>query len=252
MPPEANSALLLILIALGFAAGFLNAIAGGAGLLTLPVLLSVGVPPINALATSKFQAVFGTLSSTFNYFRKGLIDFRVLWPVCLIGMFAALLGTLAVQHLPSGLLQQVIPYFLIVLALYTWFSPQLDNQDRPAKLSTARFNWSIGSSIGFYGGFFGPGMGAMTALAFAHLRGYNLRKATAYAKPLVVLCNIASTILFISGGHVWFLIGISMAVAQVFGARLGSNLVIQKGAAIVKPLIVITTLVIAVKMMIDG
>ena len=207
------------------------------------------MPPIQALATNKFQSVFGTLSSSINFFQKGLIDFKIIAPAMfLVGLFSAL-ATWWVQQLSDQTLQQLLPYFLIGIALYTWLSPNIDNQDSPAKVAPNLFVLISGAVIGLYGGFFGPGMGAIAALIVASLLGYNLKKATAHAKPLVLTSNTVSLLIFIFGGHVMWLIGISMAITQVIGARIGSNLVIHSGSKFIKPLLLITTLAIAIKLL---
>jgi len=243
---------MLLLTLLAFFGGILNAISGGAGLIVLPVLLWSGIPPINALATNKFQALFGTISSSINFIRKGLVDLKALKLMLVIGPITAILGTLAIQYLSNDLLKIVIPYFLIFLALYTWFTPAIDSHDRPAKLSQNKFSLLMGGSIGFYGGFFGPGMGALTSLSFANLRGFNLRKATANTKPFVFSCNLVSALVFLLGGQVWILLAVMMACAQIVGGRIGSNLVISKGSALVKPILIITTLAIAIKLLVDA
>lgn len=250
-PIELTPLVILLLALTGFASGFINAIAGGGGLIALPILLWMGVPPLNALATNKFQCVFGTLSSSYNYFRKGHLNVRPLLPALAFVIIGSTIGTIGVQQLSNNTLEQLLPYFLIGIALYTWFSPALNDNDSPALLSMKKFALTAGLGIGLYGGFFGPGTGAIAALSCASLLGYNMRKATAHGKPLVLLSNITSLIIFIIGGHVFWVIGIIMATTQIIGARLGSNLAIKKGSAIIKPLLLITTILIAVKLLVE-
>ncbi|WP_339671911.1 TSUP family transporter [Dasania marina] len=246
---DASWQLLTLLSLVGFLSGFLNAVAGGGGLLTLPVLLWAGLPPLQALATNKCQSVFGTLSSSINFFQKGFINLKLLIPALAITVLFSAVGTWGIQQFSEQTLKQLLPYLLIALALYTWLSPTLGDSDQPAKVSQPRFNLISGCGIGLYGGFFGPGMGAIAALFFTSLLGYNLRKATAHAKPLVLASNLTSLLIFIFNGQVIWLLGLSMAVAQILGARLGSNLVIKKGSRIIKPLLLITTLAIAIKLL---
>ena len=236
---------------MGFISGFLNAIAGGGGLLTLPVLLWAGIPPIQALATNKLQSVFGTLSSSINFFQKGFIDFKIIAPALLVVIVFSSLGTWGVQQLSNDTLKQLLPYFLIAIALYSWFSPSLSDSDSTAKVGRTAFIIISGAVIGLYGGFFGPGMGAIAAILVATLMGFNMKKATAHAKPLVLISNATSLIIFIAGGQVLWLAGLCMAVTQIIGARLGSNLVIHKGTAIIKPMLLLTTMAIAIKLLIS-
>jgi uncharacterized membrane protein YfcA len=240
------------LIGVAFIAGFISSIAGAGGAIVLPVLLWAGLPPLNALATNKFQSVFGTLSSTINFLRKGYIDLHALLPALCYAFVGSVIGTYLVQQISTDYLSLMMPYLLIVLALYMLLSPTLNDEDLPPKMSDNIFAPVIGGGIGLYGGFFGPGMGSFFAVAFASLRGFNMRKATAFTKPLVLIVNTTSMVIFFWGGHIVWSLAIAMAVSQVVGARLGSNLVIHRGTALIKPVIVVMTLSIALKLLYEG
>jgi uncharacterized membrane protein YfcA len=240
------------LIGVAFIAGFISSIAGAGGAIVLPVLLWAGLPPLNALATNKFQSVFGTLSSTINFFRKGYIDLPALLPALCYAFVGSVIGTYLVQQISTDYLSLMMPYLLIVLALYMLLSPTINDEDLPPKMSNNIFSPLIGGGIGLYGGFFGPGMGSFFAVAFASLRGFNMRKATAFTKPLVLIVNTTSMVIFLWGGHIVWSLAIAMAVSQVVGARLGSNLVIHRGTALIKPVIVVMTLSIALKLLYEG
>lgn len=247
---ELSTGMFVVLTVVGFIAGFISAIAGSGGLIVLPVLLTAGVPPLNALATNKFQSVFGTLSSTINFFRKGHIDLVNMKASLLYAFVGACCGTLLVQQVDPELLERLLPYILIVLALYVAFSPRMSDQDSEPRWSASRFDWVIGGGVGLYGGFLGPGMGSFFAVAFSALRGFNLKKATAHTKPLVLVTNTTSMAIFILAGHVFWTLAIAMAVAQFIGARLGSQLVIHKGAALVQPVLVVVIVILAVKLLV--
>ncbi|MFC6634606.1 TSUP family transporter [Microbulbifer taiwanensis] len=241
----------LILIAVAFAAGFISAIAGGGGIITLPALLWAGVPPLDALGTNKFQSVFGTLSSAINFFQKGHLDLRPLWPGLLAAIVGSALGTWSVTRLGGEQLQTLLPILLIAIALYFMFSPRISDIDARPRMSNGLFNLLVGGGIGFYGGFFGPGMGSIYALAFAALLGYNMRKATAHTKPLVLATNATSMFIFMAGGHLLLWLAIGMSAAQFVGARLGSNLVISRGARLIKPVIILATIAVAIKLLLE-
>lgn len=247
---ELSLAMFVFLTGIGFLAGFISAIAGSGGLIVLPVLLAAGVPPLNALATNKFQSVFGTFSSAMNFLRKGHIDLASMKSAMIYAFVGAVCGTLAVQQLDSELLERVLPYLLIALAIYVAISPRMSDEDTEPRWSARRFDAAIGGGIGFYGGFLGPGMGSFYAVAFSSLRGFNLRKATAHTKPLVLVTNTTSMVIFILAGQVVWALAIAMAVAQFVGARLGSQLVIHKGAALVRPVLVVVILILAVKLLV--
>lgn len=238
----------LVLAAVAFIAGFVSSIAGAGGLIVLPVLLWAGVPPLNALAVNKFQSVFGTLSSTVNFFRKGHLDFGPLRAGLLWALVGALLGTWLIQRLPAQWLTLLLPLLLLALALYFAFSPDISDSPRGERISQRRFNALVGGGLGLYGGFFGPGMGSFYAAAFARWRGLPMRAATANTKPFVLVVNTTSMVVFVLAGYQWWGLALLMAVAQIVGARLGSNLVISQGARLVKPMLVGVTLLIALNL----
>jgi len=235
-----------------FVAGFISSIAGAGGLITLPLLLWVGLPPINALATNKVQSALGTLSSTLNFFRKGHLDLRDMrWPIGL-ALIGAVCGTLLVQRVGNEILVNLIPVLLITIALYFLFAPQAPDDARSARLSPLRFSLFAALPMGFYGGFFGPGMGSIFPFLFVWLCAYDLRKATAHTKVMVLTINSSSALLFILHGDVLWELALYMSAAQIVGAYIGSNMVIHRGAAVVQPLLVVVTLILAVKLLFFG
>ena len=238
------------LVAAGFVAGLTNAIAGSGGLVVLPALLVAGIPPLQALATNKCQSVFGTLSSARNYFRGGYIDLRELPLTLACAFIGGALGTLVVQRIDTAILSTVLPYILVVLALFVALSPTISDQDRKPRWSRGRFDVLIGSGVGFYGGFLGPAMGTFLAVAFAALRGFNIRRATAHAKPMILVINTTSAVIFIVAGHVIWPLALSMAVAQIVGAHIGSHWVMSQGVRLVRPTMTVVVLVLAVKLVV--
>ncbi len=241
--------LLGLLLLLGILAGFISAIAGAGGLLVLPALLTLGLDPIAALATNKLQNVFGTASSMLNYYRKGRIELQGMQWSIITALIGSGLGTYCVQRIDAAVLAKLIPLLLIVIALYFLLSPRIGDSDTQPYLSQRGFAFSAALGIGFYGGFFGPGIGSLFAFAFVAARGYNLVKATAHTKVLVFTTNITSLVLFIGAGQVIWSIGLCMAAGQLVGARLGSNLVLTKGTRLVKPMIIVATLALAFKLL---
>ena len=246
-----SAELIGFLVFAGFVAGFISAIAGSGGMIVLPILLWAGLPPVNALATNKFQSVFGTLSSSWNFFSKGHIDLRELGSALVFALIGACIGTWLVQQLDTAVLETIMPVMLLFMAFYLAFSPKLSDKDHPPRMARRPFNAIVGGGVGLYGGFFGPGMGSIYAIAFASLRGNNLRKATAHTKPLVLVTNVTSMTVFTLAGHVFWQVAIFMALAQILGARIGSGLVISRGSALVKPLVILVTVAAAVKLMVD-
>lgn len=241
---------LLILIGTGFIAGFINAIAGAGGLITLPALLAAGLPPLTALGTNKCQSVFGTLLSSINYLRRGQIKDRALLQPLACAFVGSLLGSIAVQHLANDFLSQLIPALLLITAVY-YCLPRNHHTDRAALLTRRSFNRFIIGGLGFLCGFFGPGSGLFFAAAYSGLLGYQLLSATAQAKPLVLASNFTAFIAFAIGGYIHWPLAIAMGLAQMLGAYLGSNLAIKKGPIFIRPLVILMCVLLALKLLID-
>ena len=242
---------LMLLVAVAGLAGMIDAIAGGGGLLALPAILWAGLPPVQALATNKLQGSFGTLTASYNFIRRGEIDLRRLRIPILMTFIGSASGTLAVQRLGSDLLNQIVPALLIAFALYFLFSPRIGDQDAHHRISHGLFGLLSGFSLGFYDGFFGPGTGSFFAAAFVLLLGYNLRRATAGTKVLNFTSNIASLIFFALAGQVVWQVGLPMGLAQMAGAWIGSHLVIRHGTRLIRPLLVIVSLAISIKLLLS-
>ncbi|RLA43748.1 MAG: hypothetical protein DRR06_11330 [Gammaproteobacteria bacterium] len=239
-----------LLTFVAFAAGFISSIAGSGGLLTLPLLLWAGLPPLQALATNKVQSALGTLSSTWNFFRKGHLSLRELMPSIVFALLGSAVGTITVQHVGNDVLIRLIPIMLIAMALYFIFSPRMADHASTARISHLRFAMIVALPMGFYGGFFGPGMGSIFPFLFVWLCGYSLPSATAQTKVMVLTINATSAVLFIVAGHVLWDLAALMSVAQVIGARLGSNAVMSRGTRFVQPVIIVVTLAMAIKLLV--
>jgi uncharacterized membrane protein YfcA len=151
--------------------GFIDAIAGGGGLIMLPALLFAGVSPIQALATNKLQSVFGTSVSTRNYARAGLVNWHDHKLTIALVFVGATLGVLLVQSIQTKLLNLIIPLLLVAVSLYVLISPRMTDEDAHHRL-TARAYAPVGGLIGFYDGFFGPGTGTFFSTSLVALRGY--------------------------------------------------------------------------------
>ena len=239
----------IILIGVAFFAGLISSIAGSGGILTLPALLWVGLPPLNALATNKVQSSLGTLSSAWNFFRNGHLDIKPLYGAVAMAVLGSVAGTFLVQSLDGATLTKLIPFLLLAIALYFLFSPKVSEADHPPKISQRWFACTAALGMGFYGGFFGPGMGSIMPFLFVWLLGHNLVKATAETKLMILAVNGTSALIFVFSGYVIWQLAIGMSVAQVIGARLGSNLVMKRGAGFVQPIITVITLLMALKLL---
>lgn len=247
----AGPELLALLALTGFAAGFVDSIAGGGGLITMPALLWAGLTPAAALATNKLQSSFGSFSASLNYMRKGMVDLGSLKGAIVLTFAGSVAGTLAVRRIDAAALSRLLPILLVGIALYFLFSPKAGAVDRKQRLSVAGFALLIGTGVGFYDGFFGPGTGSFFTIAFVTLLGFNLAKATAHTKILNFTSNVASLLTFALAGDVVWKVGLVMAAGQFAGARLGSSLVVAKGPRLVRPILVGVSILISIKLLAD-
>lgn len=229
--------------------GFVDAIAGGGGLIMIPALLFAGLSPIHALATNKLQSVFGTSVATRNYARAGLFDWREHKVTMACVFVGAIAGVLLVQAIDAKALGLVIPLLLIPAALYVVLSPRMtDEDDAHQRLSGSGYP-PVAGAIGFYDGFFGPGTGTFLTTSLVGLRGYGLTRATGLAKLFNVTSNIASVIFFALGGKMLWLLGLCMAAGAMAGGWVGSHTALRFGARLIRPLLVTISLVLTGKLL---
>jgi uncharacterized membrane protein YfcA len=224
----------LILALAGFSAGFVDSIAGGGGIISLPALLAVGMPPHLALGTNKLQASLGTAFAAGNYARRGLVDSSRLPLAVTCTAVGALAGAMLVVRLPSMWLSRVVPWLLVGIFFYVVRSPSLGESSRAARMAAGTFAIVFGVSLGFYDGFFGPGTGSFWTMAFLALGGMALPQATAHTKVMNLTSNAVALAWFAIHGDVLWRIGLGVAAANVAGAVAGSSLAIEKGARLIR------------------
>lgn len=240
---------LILLGCCSLLAGFVDSIAGGGGLLTIPALLSAGLPPAFALATNKLQSSFGSFSASLYFVRRGYVDLRKIRRAAFCTFLGSMIGTLLIQRIDSSSLAQVIPFMLIGFAIYFLFSPSISDQEREGRYPFQYVAMSAGLVVGFYDGFFGPGTGSFFAVAFVAFAGFSLSKATAYSKVLNFISNITSLLFFLMAGKILWEVGIIMGIGQFIGARLGSRMVISKGSRLIRPLLVTMSLIMSARLL---
>lgn len=245
---EFTPEILLFLALAAFLGGFIDSIAGGGGLITVPALLLAGLSPVEALGTNKAQGVFGSASATYSYARAGLVDIRRQFPSAALSFGGAVAGAALATMLPGEWLHLIMPAMLVLIALYFAFKPDMDDTDRAHRISPMLFSMTIVPLIGFYDGIFGPGAGSFFMLAFVTLAGYGMLKATAHTKLLNFASNMGGLVFFFSAGVVLWQIGLMMGVAQFVGARLGARLAMKSGARLIKPLLVVTCVALALRL----
>jgi len=250
----------LVLAAL--AAGMVDAVAGGSGVIAVPALLAAGLPPHLALGTNKAQGVFGTCASTVRYARAGLLDAaraRITFP---LGLAGSLAGAALVLLVPGATLRPVVLVLLVVVALALAARPSAGTMMR-AVGSAPAVREPIGARapraaagavalvLGAYDGFFGPGAGTFLILAFAFLFHLPLQRASADAKPVNLASNLAALALFSARGAVLWKIALPMAAAQFAGGWIGAHLAVRGGDRLVRIVVLVVVLALVAKLAAD-
>jgi uncharacterized protein len=260
----------LVLAAL--AAGMVDAVAGGSGVISVPALLAAGLPPHLALGTNKAQGVFGTCASTLRYARSGLLDrkrARVTFP---LGLAGSLCGAALVLLVPPATLRPVVLVLLVAVAVALALRPPMRKStatsttnttptSNPTSTSNPSSGWVLQAPglaaalvafvIGAYDGFFGPGAGTFLILAFAFLFDLPLQRASADAKPVNFASNLAALALFATRGAVLWEIALPMAAAQFAGGWLGARLAVRGGDRLVRVLVLLVVLALVSKLAAD-
>ena len=240
-----------VLFLTGLAAGFVDSIAGGGGLITLPVLLSLGFDTRHALGTNKVQAVFGSGSAAVHYQRAGAVALKDCVRGFLFSVFGAALGTVAVQAVDRTLLQRGIPIVLLAVAIYTLLRPRLGEKDLHPRMSRNAFDLLFGLGLGFYDGLIGPGTGTFWTMAFMLGLGFNMTRATACTKVMNFGSNIGSLALFAIAGTIYYIPGIAMGAGQLIGAQLGAGMVMKRGTRFIRPIFITVVLALIGKLIYD-
>lgn len=241
-----------LLFATGLAAGFVDSIAGGGGLITLPVLLAVGLPPPHALGTNKLQGVFGSGSAAAHYVHARTVTLQECRRAFVYTLVGAAAGTFTVQQINPSFLRKIIPVLLILVALYVLVKPRLGATDVHPRMRRGSFELLAGLGLGFYDGFFGPGTGTFWAMACVLGLGYNLTRATGYTKVMNFASNASSLALFLAARRVEFSLGMIMGIGQLLGARIGARMVITRGTCFIRPIFLGVVLALTIKLLYDA
>ncbi|WP_313801668.1 TSUP family transporter [Sphingobium sp.] len=238
------------LMAAALMAGCIDAMAGGGGLIALPALLAAGIPPVPAVATNKLQSSLGTFGACIAYARAGHMDLKAYrWPL-IAAFIGSAGGAWLLQRVDPSILAGLMPALLIALAAYFTFSPNISEMDRHQRVGVVALSLPVGA-IGFYDGFFGPGAGAFYTTIFIALGGLGLVRATAQTKAANFASNLAGLLTMIAGGHVIWIVGLAMAVGSITGGQIGSRLAMRFGSRLIRPLLIVMSLALTARMLLD-
>jgi len=241
----------LFLLAASFFAGFIDSIAGGGGLIQLPALL-IGLPKSDTaavLGTNKLSSIFGTSTGAALYRKQIKPDPKVLLAMGLPALLGSAGGATLASKIPTSSMRPMVLVLLIIVAVYTWFKPDLGKFENLRHLPKRRIQIAAlaGVIIGFYDGIFGPGTGSFLMLILVASLGYAFITASAIAKVVNVATNVGAIFVFGINGAVIWQIGIIMGVANISGAIIGARLAIKGGSTLVRKVFLLVTLALIVK-----
>ncbi len=247
---ELGTDLIALLMIAAFVAGMIDAVAGGGGLITIPALMAAGVPPLQALATNKLQSTLGTCGAVVAFARKGKVDFRRFAVPAAAAFLGSGVGAYILTWVDPSVLAGFLPLLLIAMAIYFAVAPRMGEEDRhgrsrPALLVTAAL------IIGCYDGFFGPGTGSFFTTLLVAGAGLGLLRAVAHTKLLNFASNLAGLLVLIMGGHVLWITGLAMSFASVAGGQLGAHGAMRFGAGVARPLLIVVSIALTVKLLAD-
>jgi uncharacterized membrane protein YfcA len=247
---------MLVVTGASLLAGFVDSIVGGGGLILVPALFAVfpGAPPATLLGTNKSASIWGTAAAAAQFSQRVQMRWGALWPAALLGFVGSMLGAWGVTMFPDDFLRRALPVILLGVLLYTLARKDMGRMHAPRFSGRAETlaACTIGLSIGFYDGFFGPGAGSFLVFLFVRWMGYDFLNASASAKIINTLTNAAALILLAAKGHVWWHYGLVMAVANVAGSLLGTRVALKHGAGFVRMVFIVVVSALILKTAYDA
>ncbi len=243
--------IILSLFFMALIAGFIDTLAGGGGLLTIPALTLSGLPPLLALGTNKLQAVMGSGTASFMMLKKKKVTLQEVKGLFIYAFIGSTIGTITVQFINADVLNFIIPLVLLLIGFYFLLMPKASNIAKEEKMSEDTYKKTIVPLIGIYDGIFGPATGSFFSLSGVAFRAKELIKATALAKVMNFGTNLASILVFILYGQVAFYIAFIMMIGQAIGAYFGSNTLVKINPNYLRYLVVIMSFSMLIKYVIQ-
>ncbi len=239
----------LSLLTVGVSAGFIDAVVGGGGLLSIPALLSMGIPPHMALGTNKLAACFSSFTSAMTYFRQQFFS-PTLWYHCAIATFlGAVLGSTIVLMIDNDWLVKMLPIMIIAVALYTALNPNAigcKNTQVPQSKPNKLYQWLTGFFWGGYDGFAGPGIGAFWTISSSKLFQLPLLNSCALARSMTLISNLTALLIFLFQSKVNFTIGLAMGMFMMLGSFIGAHFAIRFGSPFIKPIFICVVIIMSI------
>lgn len=239
------------LCCVGFLAGLIDAIAGGGGMLTIPTLLTAGLPPHIALGTNKLAASFGSLTASVTFYRKKLFDIKF-WRLSIIfTAIGAIAGTLMVEYLTIEFLDKALPLLIILTAIYTLVAKNtIHNTDGLPKQNKGLRKKQIiqALTLGFYDGIAGPGTGAFWTSSSSILYKINILLCSGLARSTNFVSNFCSLLTFIYLGYVNIFLGVTLGFFIMLGSWVGAHSAIKFGSKFIRPVFITVVIIMSINL----
>ena len=249
---EVTFQMFLIVCPMLFLAGFVDAIGGGGGLISLPAYMLAGLPIHQTIATNKLSSTCGTALATIRFIKMGLINWRLAIPTIFTAILGSSLGANASMAMPEGVMEGIL-FFVLPVTAFIVLNPKIFHDNAETELKLTRRTWitALLSSlvVGLYDGFYGPGTGTFLIIAFTVFAKLSMRTANAQAKVINLTTNITSLVIFLMNGQVVFLLGIAAAACNMAGNYVGSSLALKQSSKVTRPVIILVLALLFLKVL---
>lgn len=230
-------------------AGGIDAVVGGGGLIQTPALFTVfpQTAPATLFGTNKLAGIFGTATAAYSLARRVSVAWNTAIPAAVAALILSFCGAYTVTKVPADFLRKLLPFILLFVAVYTFRKKDFGSVHAPAHSGTKEKLLAVvvGGGIGFYDGFFGPGTGSFLVFLFVRIFRFDFLSASAVAKVVNVACNFSALFWFGVSGHLLWLLGLTMAICNIFGSIIGARMAMRYGSGFVRQLfLVVVTLLI--------
>jgi uncharacterized membrane protein YfcA len=234
----------------GFLASFVDSIAGGGGLISMPVLLISGLPTHLALGTNKFASSCGSFTSTYRYYKSGKTNVALLKKLLPFTILGCILGVKCVLSISDEFLNLLVFIMIVAVTIYTYTKKDLGTEDKFKELTdkNIKLGMLMAFLLGFYDGFFGPGTGTFLTFALIKIYGFDFLHASANTKILNFTSNFIALILFMFSGQILYTVAIPFAISMIIGGYIGAKLAIKKGSTVIKPIFLVMAFGVAIKL----
>ena len=242
---------LILVVVAGFAAGWIDAVVGGGGLIQLPVMLLVpGISPVQALATNKMGSIFGTTTSAVTFYRRVRPDLRTAIPMAVIALAGSFGGAILAATLPASVFKPIIVAALVAVALFTALRPNVGELTKLRHDGHRHYLIAslIGGVIGFYDGMIGPGTGSFLIIALVSAMGYSFLEASAKAKIVNMATNAGALLFFLPHGSLLWGLGLVLGGANMAGGYLGARTAVSRGSKFIRIVFLVVVGVLIIKL----